>query len=275
MAEPDAAILSAVLALIEGRRRDGLFVLGLCGAQGSGKSTLAGAMMRQCGEQGIAAATLSLDDLYLTRAERRRLARDVHPLLATRGVPGTHDVGLGLEVLAALDRGEPALLPRFAKANDDRLPRSEWTTAPRDCQVLLFEGWCVGARPQSEEALLAPVNELEAREDPDATWRRFANVALADDYQRLFARIDALALLAAPNFDVVFDWRLQQEAELQASANADAPGVMDAAAVARFIRHYERLTRHILAEMPTRADLMIELAEDRSPVAIRTAAGRR
>ncbi len=39
----------------------------------------------------------------------------------------------------------------------------------------------------------------------------------------------------------------------------DASRVMDEAAIARFIAHYERVTRHILAEMPARADHLISL----------------
>lgn len=269
--EPDAALILAIFGEIERRiAAEPRFpvVLGLCGAQGSGKSTLAWWLMRICTGRGLTAAVLSLDDLYLTRAERQRLGREVHPLLATRGVPGTHDVALGLEVLAALDRGEPTLLPRFSKAADDRLPRSDWEAAPRDCKLLLLEGWCVGARPQALGALLEPVNDLERREDPEGIWRRFANDALAGPYQQLFARIDSLILLAAPGFEVVRGWRLQQEEELRAISRPDAPGLMDAAAVSRFIQHYERLTRHILAEMPRRADIVVRLAEDRSPVAV-------
>ncbi|MBW8754513.1 MAG: kinase, partial [Sphingomonadales bacterium] len=147
-------------------------------------------------------------------------------------------------------------------------PPAQWERAPAATELLILEGWCVGARPQAPDALRAPVNALEAQEDVDGTWRRYANDALAGRYQALFARIDVLVLLAAPNFEIVFDWRLQQEAELRARAGPDAPGLMDAAGVARFIQHYERLTRHILAEMPARADVVVRLAADRSSLEI-------
>ena len=268
---PDPGIVSAVFQLAREKlaaRDNGLVVLGICGSQGSGKSTLAKAVLQQCAEQGIAAASLSIDDLYLTKAERERLGRDVHPLLRTRGVPGTHDVALGLDVISQLDRGLPAALPRFDKARDDRTPQGEWPAAPENCRLLVFEGWCVGARPEADAALRQPVNTLEETEDADGIWRRYANVGLAGDYQRLFARIDALVLLAAPGFDVVLSWRMQQEEELRQSAGEQASDVMDAAGVARFIRHYERLTCHILSEMPDRADLVIRLARDRRPLSI-------
>ncbi len=266
MTGPDPRIVSAVLALAAERldivaRRP--LVLGICGAQGSGKSTLAATLAEALAGQGRRAAVLSLDDLYLTRAERGELARTAHPLLATRGVPGTHDPALGLEVIARLERGEAAALPRFDKARDDRAPPAQWPQAPEHCEVLILEGWCLGARPQDEAALAQPVNALEANEDPAGVWRRHANDALAGAYAPLFARIDALVLLAAPGFEVVHGWRLEQERALGAG-----PGAMDAAAIARFIAHYERLTRHILTEMPPRADLVVRLGQDRAPLTI-------
>jgi D-glycerate 3-kinase len=265
--EPDPRILAAVFAGI-GERRGKPYVLGLCGAQGSGKSTMARAIVEQAERRGIAAAVLSLDDLYLTRAEREALAREIHPLLRTRGVPGTHDVELGLAVLDALGRHEAVALPRFDKARDDRLPAEQWDRAPAICALLVFEGWCVGARPQPEASLVRPVNRLEAEEDSDGLWRTYANTMLAGPYQRLFARIDSLVLLAAPNFNIVLNWRLQQEVELVDRDGPGACGVMDEAAVARFVSHYERLTRHILAEMPARADVLVRLDENRVPLTI-------
>jgi D-glycerate 3-kinase len=240
------------------------FVIGLCGAQGSGKSTISEALETRLNAAGIKTVTLSIDDLYLTKAAREALAIEVHPLLRARGVPGTHDLRLGFAALAALDLGGPAALPRFDKSHDDRAEPARWDIADIDTQVVILEGWCVGALPEAPAALENPVNALEREEDPQGVWRRYVNAALAGDYQRLFSRIDFLTLLAAPGFEIVQTWRLQQEHALRDRVGAGAPGVMDDAQVARFIRHYERLTRHILKEMPGRADLVIALNEDRS-----------
>ena len=269
MTAPTTTLTETVLDRLGAWRavHPGLFVLGICGAQGSGKSTLAAALEQRLTADGVAAAVLSLDDLYRTHAERQRLARAVHPLLATRGVPGTHDIELGLATIAALERGEVALLPRFDKAADDRAPEGDWPRAPAQTQVVLLDGWCLGARAQDEAALVRPINALEADEDAQGRWRSYANTALAGDYQQLFARVDRLVLLAAPGWDVVARWREQQEADLRERA----PGgtrVMDPAGVARFIQHYERLTRHILAEMPPRADLVIRLGPEREVLGI-------
>ena len=237
-------------------------VVALCGAQGSGKSTLAAATCAILVELGYAAVVLSLDDLYLPQAARQRLAREVHPLLATRGPPGTHDVELGLQVLNALSRDRAIALPRFDKATDDPAPAGLRPHFRGPAQVVLFEGWCVGARPQPLAALRAPLNALERDEDPDGRWRRFVNTALGTSYRSLFERHDLLALLAAPSFAVVAGWREQQEAKLRARTG----GGMSPGQVTRFVAHYERLTRWILEEMPARADLIFPLAEDRTPL---------
>lgn len=234
-------------------------VIGLCGAQGSGKSTLAAAVARRF-ERSV---TFSLDDLYLGRATREALAERIHPLLATRGVPGTHDPSLGIEVLSALKRGESITVPRFDKAIDDRVPYEGWPVAEAGRELVIFEGWCVGARPQRAVDLAAPINRLEAEEDSHGHWRRFVNDQLAGSYQRLFSCIDMLVLLAAPDWETVFGWRVQQEHELRAKSPKGI-AVMDDHQVARFVLHYERLTRHILAEMPARADLVVYLNASRA-----------
>ncbi len=237
----------------------GPLVVGIAGAQGSGKSTLAKALEVLLVEHNQRAAVLSLDDFYLTRAERLRAAEGHHPLFATRGVPGTHDVALGEAVLDALREGREVTLPRFDKAQDDRAPAGPFLTTPVD--VVLFEGWCVGAAPQPAAALRQPVNTLEAEEDRDGVWRREVNRRLATDYAEWFGRIDMLVFLKVAGWDAVRAGRARQEAKLGAG-----PAVMDAAALDRFLMHYERLTRWMLEEMPGRADIVIPLGPDQRPL---------
>ena len=262
--EPDPAAMHALVALAERTLalRPGMMVLGISGSQGSGKSTLAAALHRHMAERGVATATLSVDDLYYTRAERQRLGEQVHPLLRTRGVPGTHDVALGLATISALARGERVRLPRFDKARDERMAEQDCDRAPGATRLLLFEGWCLGARPQSATALERPVNMLEQTEDREGIWRNHVNAALAGDYATLWAKIDTIAMLRAPGFDAVTGWRQQQEAALRAVAGP-APGVMTDSEVIRFVAHYERVTRHLLNDLPERADLVIELDSNR------------
>ncbi|HWL46654.1 MAG TPA: kinase [Sphingomonadaceae bacterium] len=250
--------IAAALAL-RARAKGGPIVVGLCGSQGSGKSTMAAFLARLLNEDGLPTAILSLDDLYLD-PEQRPVA--IHPLFATRGVPGTHDVALGMTTidrLFAACPGETVPIPRFDKARDRRYPESAWDPFVGPARIVLFEGWCVGVPPQPAEALAVPINALEADEDRDGRWRRHVNACLAGDYRALFGRIDRLVYLRAPDFDCVFAWRRRQEEKLRARVGGGAEGLMDEAALRRFIQHYERLTRFALDTLPARADIVVAL----------------
>ena len=241
-----------------------MLVLGLNGAQGTGKSTLA-RLLRLLLERlyGMRVALLSLDDLYLTAAERMRRAEAIHPLLATRGVPGTHDVSLGIRTIRALRDGKPLAIPRFDKARDDRAPVAEWPRWEGRCDLVIFEGWCVGARPQRVDELREPINALEREDDPTGDWRFYVNRELGGHYQGLFAEIDALLMLRPDGFDRVAEWREQQEARLRESGGG--PEVMSPEEVRRFVMYFERLTRFMWEEMPERADAVVHLGENHVP----------
>ena len=244
---------------------DATLVLGLNGAQGTGKSTLARLLQRLLERvHGLRAAILSLDDIYLSGADRLQRANTIHPLLATRGAPGTHDVELGIRVLRCLREGKPIALPRFDKAKDERHPVAQWPPWEGRCDLVIFEGWCVGARPQRADELDAPVNGLERLEDPAGDWRWYVNRELAGHYQVLFAELDLLLMLRPPDFERVYAWREEQEARLRAAGGG--PEVMTPSAVRRFVMHFERLTRFMLEEMPGRADAVVHLGEDRAPM---------
>ena len=238
------------------------YILGLSGLQGSGKSTLARVMQAQAKARGWATEVLSLDDFYYARSEREALARDVHPLLRSRGVPGTHEIELLLSVLAAVPQASDRLAvthPRFDKGRDTRLPPSRWPRITKRPVLVIVEGWALGIRPQPLTALARPINALEYDEDPDGTWRRWVNKQLRG-YQPLWRKFDALIVLQAPNWDIVRRWRGEQEEELLAR---HAPLAMDAAAMARFLMHFERLSRHALATLPALADTVVEYDDDR------------
>jgi len=250
-----ALIEAALLPQLERAARKP-FVLGICGAQGSGKSTVAAALAARLRARGRTCVVLSLDDLYLDGAHRRRLADTVHPLLRTRGVPGTHDPALGLALIDILGRAGTVRIPRFDKALDEP-GAGEPVEGPAD--VVLFEGWCVGAQPQEPGELAAPVNALEREHDPDGIWRRYVNDRLAGAYRPLFGRIDFLVLLAAPGFDGVAEWRIEQE--------RNAGGPMSDETVRNFVAHYQRLTEHMLRHGAGWAGLTIQLDANRRVVA--------
>lgn len=247
------------------QQRGATRIVGISGGQGSGKSTLTAlvaAYLEQVYNRTV--AIVSLDDIYLPRQDRERLAQSVHPLFRTRGVPGTHDVELGQALLGALSGPGLVTLPQFDKGLDDRRPESDWQQIKAPVDLVLLEGWCVGATAQPDPELADPLNALEREADPEGAWRRHVNHALATDYAALFARLDDNVFLRVPDFEAVRRWRGEQEARLLARTGQG----MDTAQLDQFIAHYERLTRHMLATLPETADLVLTLGEDHGIVAV-------
>ena len=240
------------------------WIIGLNGAQGTGKSTLS-ALLKIILEKEYSCNTaiISLDDLYLPRADRKLLAQTIHPLLQTRGVPGTHDIELGvqlLDALCALQKNQSLKLPRFDKASDDRLPETNWEVFNGPAQVIIFEGWCIASSASPAQALADPINKLEAEEDKNGVWRRYVNHQLQTAYKELFVPIELLILLQAPDFTCIHRWRWEQEQKLRShSRRAEATRVMDEAGIRRFIQHFERLTRQNLKQLPDHADIVLTL----------------
>ena len=260
------------------RHCKGPLLVGIHGAQGTGKSTLTDFLRTVLAHRyHCPTASLSLDDIYHTRATREQLAREVHPLLLTRGVPGTHDLELGnriLEELSEANAGSRTPLPAFDKAVDDREQEQRWPVFIGKPKIILLEGWCLGAHPEPEDELLKPVNDLEAQEDPDGSWRRYVNEQLEGPYREFFDRLHFLIMLRAPSMERVLEWRTLQEHRL-AEARVNAPNegggrnkvapqqrIMSDSAIARFVMHYERITRHCLQEMPERADIVLNLDDN-------------
>ena len=258
-------------------RHTGLpIVVGVQGSQGSGKSTLAQFLkLLLASEHQLTAVELSIDDFYLTLATRESLADSIHPLLRTRGVPGTHDVELAISVIENLkaqnDEGS-IWVPRFNKALDDREPKDLWDQVSGKVDVIIFEGWCVGIGAQADQALEADQNELECEEDAHKIWRTYVNEQLSGPYRDLFALLDCFAVLKAPSFECVHQWRWLQEKKLIEKISGQNLGAsvktLDEQGVHRFISHYERLTRHALESLPERADWLLTLNEDHAITAL-------
>jgi D-glycerate 3-kinase len=245
-------------------------LIGVNGSQGSGKSTLAALLKQLLAENfGLKAIDLSIDDFYLTRQSRLSLANKMHPLLETRGVPGTHDVSLMYETLQQLTRenGEVSI-PRFDKACDDRYPESEWDKVSAPFDIVIVEGWCLGTPAQTDAELHKPVNGLEANEDPDGSWRRYVNEQIKGRYQDIYQLMDIWIMLQAPSFECVYQWRLEQEQKLAAShqQGEQEDRVMTATQIKRFIQHYQRLTEYSLQQLPGCVHYLFRLDTDRSVV---------
>jgi D-glycerate 3-kinase len=241
----------------------GARIYAIAGLQGTGKSTLSAQVVALGRDRGLNVVALSIDDFYLGQTERQALGRHVHPLCATRGPPGTHDVRLACDVLDALRAHRPTALPRFDKIADDRLPRGAWPTA-RDTDLTIFEGWFQKVPPEAPDALVAPLNALEREEDPDGTWRGWVNRSLGDDYPPLWERIDRVLFLQGPGFGIVPAWRWQQEQTLQAAH----PGrqAMTQPQVERFVQFFERVSRQAMRTLPDIAERTVRLDAQRRPL---------
>jgi len=246
-------------------------VLAISGLQGSGKSTLAAQVVALATARGLRAAALSIDDFYLTRAQRQRLARQVHPLLLTRGPPGTHDLPLAHATLDAIAARQPVALPRFDKLADERMAQAQWPQLDGALDLLVFEGWFIGTPAQRPEELVVPLNALEREADADGHWRAWCNQALAEHYPALWQRCDRLWFLQPPDFAVVPRWRWQQEQHLQAAQPERSS--MSRAQLERFVQYYERVSRQALRCLPSRADRVVVLDDQRQVVASETASG--
>jgi D-glycerate 3-kinase len=233
-----------LLALANQALDAGARVIFIAGPQGVGKSTAMATLTAAIPES----VALALDDFYLTRTAREALARDVHPLFATRGPPGTHDIALLMETLTRLMAAGPderIRVPVFDKAVDDRRAPEDWAVVQGAPRVIFVEGWLLGVAADPAAAEAPPLNAVEA-EDPDGTWRAYQEAQLAGPYARLWDMADAFIYLDAPGFAAVHDWRIEQEETTMGLA----PGTLDAARrawVADFILHYQRLTERLLA----------------------------
>ncbi len=265
-------------ALPNMRKQNVPLLLGLNGAQGTGKSTLADFLRLATASMfDWNVAVLSIDDFYYTHKERQTLAEEVHPLLSTRGVPGTHDTDMLASCLDKLRRAgseDNLALPRFDKATDDRANESRWPAVTGPIDLVILEGWCVGTAAQADNDLDEPVNALEREEDAQGAWRHYVNDQLRSNYEPIFGQLDSLIFIGAPSFDAIFRWRLEQEGKLADASPLGSSGLMNREQIARFIQFYERLTRVNLATLPNRADFVIELDETHAVLSC-TSPGRR
>jgi D-glycerate 3-kinase len=238
----------------------GPFFVGLNGCQGSGKSTLSDFIVYVLTEHhNLSVVSLSLDDFYLDQASRHALAQNVHPLLQTRGVPGTHDVALAQSTFDQLQRPGTVAIPRFNKAIDNPIPKDQWQTIKSPPDVVIVEGWCWGTPAQTSAELIDPVNTLEADEDALGIWRGYVNQQLTDNYQPLYNQMNYWVMLKAPSFKQVYHWRLEQEQKLAAKVTDGSSGIMNESQIARFIQHYQRLTEHSLKTLPERCNQVFHL----------------
>ena len=235
-------------------------IIGLTGGQGSGKSTIS-QILKIVLKEGFNLNTVifSIDDFYKTLQERKDMSKKINPLFLTRGVPGTHNTALLLKCLNNFKSKhfKKILIPKFDKSIDDRLSKRFWQNIKTKPDIVIFEGWCVGAYPQKKKDLIEPINVLEKEKDKKKTWRNFINKELKTRYKKIFKLIDLMIFLKIPSFEYVYKWRLLQEKKLRVTSKGKK--TMTNKQVKNFIMYYERITKHMLKNFSKRAKFVINI----------------
>ena len=235
-------------------------IVGLSGGQGAGKSTITGILkfiLRR--KYGLDLCVFSIDDFYKTKAERKKMSKNIHPLFLTRGVPGTHDLSLINKTIKKLRKRnfKTVFIPKFDKSIDDRSRKSKWQKIKNPPNVIIFEGWCVGAKHQKSSDLKKSLNLIERKYDLDLSWRKTVNNCLKNQYKKLFNKIDKLVYLKAPSFDYIFKWRLLQEKKMKLTLKSKK--IMSKSQIKEFIMFYERITKHMMKNYSKISDLTVFL----------------
>ena len=224
-------------------------IVGLAGGQGTGKTTISSIINLILVKYfKLKVFKISIDDFYKTRKERYKLSKRVHPLLMTRGVPGTHDIDLILRFFKIMRKRnfKSLSLPKFDKSIDDRFNKNQWYKIKSKPDVVIFEGWCVGAKSQKNIELKKPINSLEKIEDKSMKWRKYVNFQLTGKYKTFHNMLDYLLYLKAENFSLLRTWRLKQEKKLfLKSKNKKNLKIMNKNEVLNFMMTYQRITEQM------------------------------
>ena len=237
-------------------------VIGLTGGQGSGKSTISKILKIILKEYyNLETIIFSIDDFYKTFKDRKKMSKKISPLFLTRGVPGTHETKLLYNCIKSLKKKnfKKITIPKFDKSIDDRLPKNKWQKIKKKPNIVIFEGWCVGVKPQKNKDLLVPINTLEKLNDKKKIWRTRVNQELKNQYKKIFNLIDVSIFLKVPSFKHVYKWRLLQEKKLKAASKGKK--IMNSEQIKQFIMYYERLTKHMLKNLSHQSDILIKIDE--------------
>ena len=239
------------------------FIVGLGGGQGAGKTTITSIISIVLKKYfKLSVFKISIDDFYKTRKERFLLSKKLHPLLMTRGVPGTHDINFILDFFKKVkdNKFKSLRLPKFNKAIDDRCKKKLWYSIKKRPDVIIFEGWCVGARAEKNNTLKKAINSLEKIDDIKLIWRKFVNQQLKSKYKKLYNQLNCLLYLKVNNFGLLQRWRLKQERKLWLkNRKLSNNKVMSKKEVIKFMGTYQRVTQNMLKGVPKYASIIFNL----------------
>ena len=225
----------------------------IAGSQGSGKSSLALLISEYLKKYYLKSSVIiSLDDFYISKNKRLKLARTIHPLFATRGVPGTHDIELLQKKLQKLNNKDfPVYLPIFDKTTDSRKKSFKKIT---QADIIILEGWCIGAKPITDTFLYKNINNLEKFKDPQFIWRKNYNDYLYL-YQKIFSKFNYFIYLQFNNWKNVIEWKYKQELRLR---NKTKDPLLKKY-LSEFIQYYEKISRWMFKKSPNDCHLLIKI----------------
>ena len=237
------------------------YFVGLAGGQGSGKTTISSLIRIILTKYfKLNVFRISIDDFYKTRKERISLSKRVHPMLLTRGGPGTHDINMMLNFFkkSKSKKFKRLKLPTFNKAIDDRFNKKKWYDLKKRPDVIIFEGWCVGAKSEKNATLKKTINSLEKAKDQKLIWRKYVNHQLKSKYKSLFSQLNCLVYLKAKNFSLLQKWRLKQERKLWVKSKVKSK-IMSRGDVLNFMQTYQRITQSMFRNMPKYSSVIFNL----------------
>jgi len=246
------------------KKRKKILLIGLSAGQGAGKTSVANILsiiLKIFFKRNV--CVVSIDDFYKTSRERNRMAKKKHPLFKTRGVPGTHDINLMKNFFTSIKKKnfKKIKLPRFNKSIDDRFKMAHWHKVNKKPEIVLVEGWCVGAKAQNNSFLKKPINALERDEDKNLRWRSFVNEKLKKEYKKVFSMIDYYIFMKVPSFEMVFKWRLLQENKLRKKTHSKNK-IMSYNSVKRFVMFYQRITLQMIKDLSKSASIVMLLKKN-------------
>jgi len=239
------------------------YFVGLAGGQGTGKTTIS-SIIKIILEKyfKLKVFKISIDDFYKTRKERKALSKKVHPMLLTRGVPGTHDINMMLDFFkkSKAKKFKNMKLPKFNKAIDDRFPKNKWNKINKRPDIIIFEGWCVGARAETNKTLKKSINSMEKANDQKLVWRKYVNLQLKTKYKKLYSQLNCMIYLKAKNFSLLQKWRLKQEHKLWLKTKKKGSHkIMSKGDVINFMQTYQRITQNMFKNMNKYASIILNL----------------
>ena len=239
------------------------YFVGLAGGQGTGKTTISSLIKIILNKYfKLKVFRISIDDFYKTRKERINLSKRVHPMLLTRGVPGTHDIKMMLNFFKKVKskKFKRLKLPTFNKAIDERFKKKYWYNLNNKPDVIIFEGWCVGAKSEKNNSLKKTINSIEKASDQKQIWRKYVNQQLKSKYKNLYSQLNCLIYLKAKNFSLLQKWRLKQEYKLRLKNKKRSKNkIMNKEDIFNFMQTYQRITENMFRVMPKYASVVMYL----------------